>query len=306
MTAIATGNKLPLAKAPEPPARKDILPPEARARLIALTVESDSARDAAQSAQRRIEDLRRGLAYSDTPPANAGSIEHEISRLQAARSVAHNRHGVLAALLSIVPTWRQRLGSGVILEMGPDLDAKPEDGKTVAQAIETVRIQISNTVAYIGRAQRAPLPVAMLKEHGRAYVADLAAHRKLTVDPKPDGIAVRFNDPRALGVPNAGMVLPMLAALAPDILIARINEAIDALGIEPSLTMTPASRQRHLDLGRSNLLQLERTEEGLIRRAETEGLMVLRRPDADVRAVLNVQPARKAVERVKPKTKTAA
>jgi hypothetical protein len=71
-------------------------------------------------------------------------------------------------------------------------------------------------------------------------------------------------------------------------MIEQLQAEVAALPDRAVTLTTPRERERRLEIGRNELLQLEHREEALIRRAHTEGSEILRRSDASPLAVLSV------------------
>src|SRR5204862_89447 len=133
-------NKTMSAKA-SPPAPSDPVPAAARAKLLSIRGQAADARDAAASATRRIEELKKALTYSEIPPADAAGIEHELSRLQAARQQQNVRHQQLSALAGNISNWLTALPRSVELVAAPAVIAKPVVGETLNEAITRVRAE---------------------------------------------------------------------------------------------------------------------------------------------------------------------
>jgi hypothetical protein len=284
-------------------ARNDALPPQARARYLAIQGLATDARDAAQSAQRRIDELRKGLTYSEVPPENAGGIEMEIGRLQSVRQAQNLRHQELAALATAIQDWLRSLPRGLVLEMAPAISEKPLKGETVAQAIKRVRDEIGQARLMLRQIEAAPLPKDELKAIARYQIEDLAERGKPTINTDRHALSVNFLNSKAYAADPYTPVY-LMAWLHKEAVIKKVEAQIDAAP-EPAMTLSDQERDRRLEEGKGSLDRLERFEELLIERAITEGSDVLRRADASPRAVLGVTTAQPKRERVERKDKAA-
>ena len=151
----------------------------------------------------------------------------------------------------------------------------------VAKGVEQIRIAI--VVAQDEAAGIAALPI----DRARAIAA---------VDAGIASLADRFDDRMlvaALTRPHDGrprlalesMTVPFLAAIAPDMLRAALVERVDAF-YEGRDDLPEAERARRIEQLEDRILELELAEESAIRAAERAGMAILRRADADPRAVL--------------------
>src|SRR4051812_44204017 len=79
------------------------LPTLARVKLDRLFTGEQEARDAVGAVSRRLSDLGRSLATA--PASDAGSIEHELTRLRARQSDLAAKHRNLADLNAAITHW---------------------------------------------------------------------------------------------------------------------------------------------------------------------------------------------------------
>jgi hypothetical protein len=270
---------------------KDMLPPAARTKLLALQGQANDATDAALSAQRRIEDLKRGLSYSEEPPPDAGSIEHEIARLQAVRQVQSNRQRALASLCANIGNWMLAQPRTAEFEVA-SASAAPQEGETVSEAIARVRHRIEETKATLRRTENAPMPNSDIKALVPRYVAELAERARPKITAGGGSLAVAFGEAKGFAFSRHD-VTALLAWRDPAGMIASLEAEIDALP-EPDFVLPATEKAKRLEEGQRALLQLERSEEALIGRASVEGIDVLRRANADPRAVLGIRSKRRA------------
>lgn len=266
----------------EPP--RDVLPIAARARLLSLEGQANDARDAAASATKRMEELRKGLAYGAT--ANAAAIDLELTRLDTVRSAQNRRHRELAAVVANIREWLRLVPRNAVVELAPTVSARPNEGQTPSQAVEVIRVKIDSLRDHISLIEHAPLPKSLLREKAKEFVEDLAARGRPRLTPDRNSLNIAFQDPKAFGVSNQS-ALPYLAWLHKDAMIERLQVEVDALP-DRANTVTPAARERRLAEGRSDLLALERLEERLIEQAKVSGTEIARRTDASPLAILGV------------------
>lgn len=265
-------------KPPPPAPPRDILPPEARQRLTSLLIERDSAQAAIASALNRIDQLRRGLSYADQTAESQPELAAELEQLEMVRTAQAARHRDLADLCAAVESWLRRLPRGVELQLAGPL---PDRGD-----LTTVRAQIAEAKQTIKKVKASPPSRQELRDKVAAYVEELAASCRSTIEYRNGKVTARFEDRSSLYRTEA-QPMAILAWAAKDAILEKLLHQVDGLDLAGGLS--DADKQTKLAESEAALLALERLEEGIIRRSERGGAVILRRPDAAVCAVLNLK-----------------
>jgi hypothetical protein len=169
---------------------------------------------------------------------------------------------------------------------------KPGRGETLADQVDTVRQRIAQLHADLHQARSAPLPAESAKQIARAQIEALALRGRPSCLPTVElGRQVSFSTTRVKSPDVAGIAIPdavaLIAWLQRDSLIDAIERELDELA-DDAHAMTPADRQQRERELLDAILLVERQEESLVEAAEAEGLVIARRPDADLRAVFNL------------------
>jgi hypothetical protein len=208
-------------------------------------------------------------------------------RLQNERDKAAERHRQLAMVVSKCNQWHMelRLPLGASLECQPPVNIKLQPGQTAAEAIASVRGEISALRSQIAQVSAAPLKRSSQEEAIAAYLERLTQHSKPRV-----GFDVRGNAKVSFVedmVVDKTSVLGLLAwVLGPEqIAAAFARELCDAQEDEPPNAVSPAEREEKLAELSASLLLLERREAALLCEAHD----MLPRSDMDPRAYLGVR-----------------
>lgn len=278
------------------------LPTLARVKLDRLFTGEQEARDAVGAVSRRLSDLGKSLATA--PASDAGSIEHELTRLRARQSDLAAKHRNLADLNAAITHW---LSSATgTLEYVKPVKAALQKGETISAAIVRLRQRIRALASERVKVMQAGLPIADLKAQAAAYVDALAGRGspRIVADHRRD-FEVQFAVAENWEDQGLRAKLPaILAWLDPDGFKKRLTDAIDKMP-QPAFTISGKARAQKLIGLEAELLQCEREEEALIDASEEgEGPIILRRLDADPRAILCIEISRGSraakSERVRP------
>jgi hypothetical protein len=246
------------------------LPEQARERLLALDA-------------RRVEEAA----------AAAARLPYEITdqkiteRVRASQERHAQRHNEIHALCSRIRQFLNSLPPNVDLVPAPPVTAKPRQGETLAQAVDRTRDEIMAAQNHLSVVKAAPLPKADAKKLAAVYVQQLAARGCPSVAVDRDQLKVAFTAPNADTLAHHLDIAALMAWLYPSQMTQAFEREIDALG-ETAQPMPAAERERRASELAANLEQLERQEETLIEMAASEGVDIMRRADADPRAVLGV------------------
>lgn len=171
--------------------------------------------------------------------------------------------------------------------------------------LDGVRAKIAALEVERNEVETAPPPVeetlalldAAIKAQADEYERQVNLGPILAPEPKPsalDLLPTSFNRGtlQTMGLGAAGVTAPMtsqtLCFYFGDVIRGRLGEVIKRrlAGVK---TYSAAGRVKRLAEIDGELLDLAFREEGLVEEAEANGFQVVRRPDADPRAVLNVR-----------------
>jgi len=173
-----------------------------------------------------------------------------------------------------------------------------QKSESFIDAVERCRRHLRELNSDRHRVRSAPWPSAEAKQRARAEILKLAERGQpnvLSVIENPDAsidwAERQFSDVRigdrvvtAIGDPSA---LVLLVWLHHELLIQRIEQQIDLVADDQN-ALTSAQRAEKLKPIEKDRLAAEREEEFLIGSAIEEGANILRRSDADPRAVLGL------------------
>jgi hypothetical protein len=139
----------------------------------------------------------------------------------------------------------------------------------------------------LGALRRAALPAAELKAKAREYVAELRLAGIPSIH--TSGGAFRIDWPPgawALQGTLAPPGAPLLAWLYPDMLVKRLDDLIDKIATTGEPAAQRGQREHTLLI---KLTDLERLEEAIIEKFESDLPELLRRPNADPQSVLQLR-----------------
>jgi|GEM_PF-1718075 len=234
--------------------------------------EGTVARERRQDLEKNLSDLRR-----DRDRARAAE-ERLTSELQPAIEE-------LADTTALAAVLQEGISAARVIKLAKPVD--PPRGWTE----QTARAERISVLGKLAETEGASADPATLKQ----AVVDALDARAARAD-------VRINFSQRTGDP-AGLAKHLTLGLhgssligdgGTDFLIWALRDIIEERLLElipdelPG-SLTDAQRDKRLSELRTELLRIERIEEALIEQAEAEGRTVLRRPDADFRAVLGIE-----------------
>jgi hypothetical protein len=259
----------------------DALPAAAKNRFIALNSQRQEADDAKRAAQMRLASLPR-----TADPA-------VVQQLNLVRDKWNVRSESLSQVCNKIRHWIGSQNTAAVFEMAPVAKAALHDGRTICETIEEMRNQIDALQTHLRVVRAAPLPKATLKDMAAQFVQELAAHARPRISAGSNGLTVAFTAPGADTMAHHGDIAAFMCWLSPTSMIAALEREISALP-ETQAAMPKAEQIQRAAKLAEQLLELERQEEALIEMAASDGLDVMRRADADPRAVLGIAVAAKA------------
>jgi hypothetical protein len=243
------------------------LPDAAAARLSELSLQRDAALDAANAAAARLNRL---------PP---DADQRMRDALAGERDKHQARHRALAGLSSKANQWLMELRA-VTLEPVPPISVDLRPGETLNGAIEAMRGEVNQLHRQLDEVKRAPLPAAAQTDLVEAYVVQKMQAARPSVSVLNDKLRVNWRGD-TISVED---VVALLCLVAPEHVCKALERALP----EVSHALPKDERLKRVAHLEMQQLELERKEESLITQAAAEGTEVLRRVDADPRAVLSV------------------
>lgn len=252
-----------------------------------------------QTAQRQFREFEQGVAQMPARNVDGAWYERARAERQAAvdsakteldaQKARQDRH---QARLSPIPErltdWLRALGSNRKIEPADKLPA-PKLGKseTIAAAVERVRDELAQLRADLKATVDAPVTVAAAKAAMVAEIDKLAKRgAPILLHTAEKGLPVQFRALRG-DISNIPDALGFIAWMFRDQVIERFSQEIEELADEDA-ALTDAERARRERSLLERMLNTERQEEALIELAESQGLEIIRRENADPRAVLGL------------------
>lgn len=248
----------------------ELLPTDARKKLVALEAARMDAEDAAQAAGRRLQALPRS-----TDPAIGEA-------LQTKRDLNSAKQEELSMLLNWIYQFL-RSNKGVLEAAATTQQPRLEKDETIPSALKRIRLNVVSTKVAMVTVRNSPIPladarqaiakrVARMADNGAPHNFDLTAGKLTLTWGTPDF----FTGDRAAS---------MMAWLWPEQMTQRLcAELVEPEGGE----ITAEAKQVRLGELATHLDQLERDEEALIEAAGRDGLDIARRADASPVAVLGI------------------
>ena len=263
------------------------LPDAAQTKLELVRMEAIDARDASINLARQLKEIEYATEGTDPSAADKTRVSLLRERLREAQS----RDFVMRNLMGNLNLFVSRLAANqAILVSMFDKRSLPKRKRSAdpAEALESIRSEIETTKNEIAATERAPIAGKTRRAAVKKYLEGLVHTGMPKVRLEPNGEArIRLGgglDNVALADARGHHLLGLMLNLF------GMDEVLDKLAPrEPERpdAITPAQRDERLTELRDKLLMLEREEESLI---DSSG--VLRRADADPRAVLGVEAPR--------------
>lgn len=311
---------------PDDPVRKkiasfDLAATAAHAALRALSEEKQlfaTKRTQAQNERAQIIRSRGDIenltaaekARVDTLDRAFADASREVARFEQGEE-HYRRQAQAAAISDSLKSYLLRLGrrGADLARFTGHVAVKLGKSANVQEALESQRQRIVDLQSQRRRVQSAPQPSADTKAKIRAEVESLAKHGSPRISARPyagepmitwpvsafgvlDGVEGESNlgGPVKTKVTGYGSVIhatALLAWLHKDELLRALDREID-LTADDEHALSTAARTAKLNDIDQEMLAIEREEEALITQTESEGFPVLRRRDADPRAVLGL------------------
>jgi hypothetical protein len=227
--------------------------------------------------------------------AELARLEPEIDRLRDQVERRTKRWQSLAGLVDDIVLWIDRITDETEFAL---FDVVDSSASPTSEMIDSIRDVIAGLRADIHTVMSAPIPIAQQKVAMRAQVKQLAeqgrpdceallAHGGDIVWPHKR-TAVWSSDKMNVSATSVDDVPAMLAWLFEPALVKALDREIDQIATNDSEALDDNTRARRLTELHSEILKNERVEEAMIVAAGERGMDVLRRRDADPRAVLGL------------------
>jgi hypothetical protein len=240
---------------------------------------------------------------TETTPADDGEQRQELAAELARLNYEHRtiterqrfngaRNQALGGLLRLIKEWLELLPKNATVNCKPRV--QPSRGEVTPDLLEKRRQRIRELLADLGQIDAAAYPAAAVKQRKREEIMQLADRGRPSVYQAIENLNEPIRWPEqiidlssTLHTPTALDGIALVAWLHRDVLIAAIEKEIDEAA-DDTQALTDAQRTERFKACLADLLKTEREEEALIHAASFE---VLRRADADPRAVLGLSDA---------------
>lgn len=248
----------------------------------------------------RRENLRPDHPLVAAERHSLAQFQAESRELQALLDERKPSVSSLRLLIASAESYVRQLG-GRKIELAPSLpEPKLARGESFFDAVEKARGKLAELRQDIEAAINAPIHSSAAKAAARAWVDNLAAAGGIDVSPLLDAgrppILPQKNMP-ALKVfagtsgltedYSAPNVEALFFRVHRDRILADLEHDIDIVADDAS-ALSDEQRAKRISACKAAILDQERTEESLIVMAAESGLSVMRRPDADPRAILGL------------------
>jgi hypothetical protein len=304
----------------------DVLPPAARAKLVALRQDRADQHKLTLGIVEEIAELRLqrqsyesrrrqlvaaaqfgGFAKNENSSLvraedeKIAKVDGEIARLAQLEEVRSARWQATSQLLANVERWLSALPATARVASWDGEAPKLKKGENSIGALERVRHRIRELSAEAHAVRSAPITSEMAKARIAAQVEEVAArglpdvyqvieHGERLAWPKARAEVQTFPGPGGdHGKPLITVpdVLAILAWVAKDELLAKLFDEVDQRA-DDGAALTDEERAARLDEIATDLLVAERAEESLVELAAAEGFTIDRRPDANPMAILGL------------------
>jgi hypothetical protein len=231
------------------------------------------------------------------------SLREDLDDLNA--KYGNRTNGGTQALVSALEAFllsRSRAIFALAPKEGPAL----RKGETAQSAIENRRRRLRELAADLEAVKRAPWPSSLTKQKARAQLAELSVRGRpdvfgLVERGQPIEWPMLVETPVSAVLPSGEVVsirLPpnlrelidaaaFIAWAMGSTLVSKVEREIDEQS-DDAHALTAEKRKEGIAEIAADTLAVEREEEALIEMAEADGLKVLRRHNADPRAVLGI------------------
>jgi len=237
------------------------------------------------------EALERVEADVEIDRRRRANLDEEIGEIKEREARLAAKANILGATVSNLEAWLKALPSEAPIRAASARPAALAKGEVPVLAVDKCRQRIRDLDADLQRIATAPVTSAEAKKLKDAQLDALAARgrpdcRALVSHGEPIG----WPTVRNLGMKAAESgqdAIGLLAWAFRDRLSAALNAEIDAIA-DDAAALTAEQRAEQRATALRDKLAAERDEEALLRMAIAAGTTLLRRPEADPRAVLGL------------------
>jgi hypothetical protein len=268
-----------------------MIPDSAAKKLAALQLAASDARALAEAARTQASVLEAKVLQLHNGAADAGTIAKAAEQHERASDLQQSRYRAWQQreeLVTRLKAWLGELPRNVTLETVP-LPAVDLNGQSPTTVIGTVRSEIARLAAEYHDIRTADAPLDDAKRQVRELVSALGHKGKPVIHTQFGELHVRgWSGAEQFGPTFHDATVAMLCWLMPDTVIARLDEALEAMPRNDD-ALPVAERAAKLAEIERQIFQLELQEETLISAAAKDGTVVARRPDQSPASVLEVQ-----------------
>lgn len=262
------------------------LPQYAQAKLLRLMEQEQQALILVHTTTQRISELQRAIG-NNPRSESADDWRREVTFQQNTLTVRQTRHRALAGLNANLRLYLEKLPADVEATASKPTNIKLQEGEDYSDAVDRIRGQIAALNAEKMRVDRA----TMTKEERKATIAGWVERQRERARPfmnwpKDGNPIIRFDTNLIDANAPIRDVPAMLCWLMPNTMAKRLCEEIDTAPDVNSMCKEDKA-ERLKDIAKETLAW-SRQEEAIIALAETKDQFIVRRFDADPRAVLGL------------------
>jgi len=273
-----------------PPTGTDKLPRDSRAKLMRLLADATDARDRHTDLSQKLNNLIAKVAYQGDQPDEQLAVM--VQRARDSQAKAREADVMYRDLSARLTHFVDGLAYLRVTEYEPPTPRRVRvtSKASLKSQVAEVREQIESIRFEINKAKAAPATRAERTGKAKQYLAELAGESVPTLVVSKDGGPVELY----LGQ-GRERLSPELAGIR-----RVIGAAVALVGIDKALAimmpqqpeapgaLTAEQRKARIADLQDKLLDAERAEEALIEQAAADGQTILRRSNADPRAVLGI------------------
>lgn len=266
-------------------AKNDTIPQTAQTKILRLAEQERQAQMLVNSTTEQISELHRAIRNNPESEKTA-SYRRELAFTENTLTVRQTRHRALAGLNANLRRYLERLPADVEIAQCKPTKIKLKDGEDYSDAVDRIRAQITALASEKTRVERSEMTKAERKETIKGWVERQRERAKPFMHWQDGNPIIRFD----VNLVDANAPIrdtpAMLCWLMPGTMTKRLCEEIDAA--PEGLTMSKEDKAERLKEIGKETLACSREEEAIIAHAETKDSFIVRRVDADPRAVLGL------------------
>lgn len=262
------------------------LPSMAQTKIQQLIEAEQQAQFSLSSTQKEISAIDHALGMTPDPKREVYLKREKIFQ-ENTLSHAQTKHRSISQLNNYVRQYLERLTAGCEVVQAKIPEVKLEPDEDYLAGVERVRGEIASLIEQRRRVERADVDLSEKKQKISAWVKKQKGRGNPYVRWEDGEPVVRF-EARVEGayspVPDH---LALCAWLHPKALETRLHELLES-GPQPAFSLSTEDRANALAQLAKTTLQAERSEEAMIMAAADRNQVIIRRPTADPRAVLQI------------------